>query len=834
MKPKYPPQLKAEAALAAIAGEQPLSVLAARYGVDPADIAQWQRQLIAGAEAVFGDKTSIAAVERSRAEAALRESEAKYRSLFDSIDEGFCILRLIFDEEQKPIDYRYLEINRAFEQQTGLTNALGKTVRELVPDIEEFWFEIYGKVALTGQPTRFVDHAESMGRWFDVYAFRIGASYERHVAVLFNDITERKRAEEELRYRGEQFQALLDQAPLGAYLIDADFRIAQVNPVALPVFGQIPDLIGRDFDDVVHILWPRALAEKIVGIFRHTLETGEPHHTPELAERRVDRGVTEYYDWRINRITLPDGRYGAVCYFSDISEQVRARRAIAESEERYRTLFESIDEGFCVFEMLYDPDGNPTDYRWLETNPAFERHTGLVDAVGRTARELVPGLEHHWLEIYGRVAETGEPERFVEESAAMDRWFEVGAFRVGKPQKRRVGLLFNDITARKRAEEALRAANAKLMKSDQQKDEFLAMLAHELRNPLAAIANVVRLLELTTSDEAHIQRSLEILRRQTGSLSTLVDDLLDVSRVTRGLIELRMERVDLAAVAARAVEGVQALVEEKQQALRMALPGTPLPVVGDPVRLEQIVVNLLTNATKYTDRGGRIILALQQRGGGAELRVRDTGVGLAPEMLGRVFDLFAQAERGHDRAQGGLGIGLTVVKRLTELHGGSIEAHSEGIGRGAEFVVKLPLASPEEEVQPPPPEARARRTKRILVVDDSADIAETLARLLELAGHEVAVAHDGPSALAKAEEIAPEVILLDIGMPGMDGYELARRLRQHRRTRGAALAALTGYGQPSDHERTKEAGFDAHFVKPVDIDALAGFLQSTEALLPRR
>jgi PAS domain S-box-containing protein len=641
-------------------------------------------------------------------------------------------------------------------------------------------------------------------------------------------------ADQELRSRGEQFQTLLDEAPLGAYLIDADFRIAHVNPVALPVFGDIPDLIGRDFAEVVHIIWPMQLAEKIAGIFRHTLATGEPHHTPELAAVRADRGATEYYDWRISRLTLPDGRYGAVCYFSDVSEQVRARHAIAESEARYRTLFESIDEGFCVFEMLYDDEGHPVDYRWLETNPAFERHTGLVDAVGRTARELVPGLERHWVDIYNRVAVTGKPKRFIEESAVMGRWFEVDAFRVGKPQQRRVGLLFTDITARKRAEEALKAANAKLMRSDQQKDEFLAMLAHELRNPLAAITNVVRLLELTASDEQHLQRSLEVLRRQTGSLRALVDDLLDVSRITRGLIELRMGRVDVAAVALRAVESVQALVDEKQQELIKALPGNPVPVLGDSVRLEQIVVNLLTNAVKYTDRGGRILISLRQLERGAELRVRDTGIGVAPEMLERIFDLFTQAERGLDRAQGGLGIGLTVVKRLVELHGGSIEAQSEGVGRGAEFVVRLPLARGEEEVHPPPPGARAGRSKRILVVDDSEDIAETLARLLELSGHEVTVAHDGPAALAEAEKIAPEVILLDIGMPGMNGYELARRLRQHPRTCGAALAALTGYGQPSDHERTSEAGFDAHFVKPVDVDALTAFLQNTEADHPRR
>jgi PAS domain S-box-containing protein len=270
------------------------------------------------------------------------------------------------------------------------------------------------------------------------------------------DITDRKRAEDELRHRSMQLETLLNRAPLGVYLVDADFRIAHANPVALPVLGDLPDLVGQPFDELLRVLWPASLADELERMFRHTLETGESHHDPSLTEARADRGVVEHYDWRIDRITLPDGRYGVVCYFSDISDQVRSRQAVAESEERYRTLFDSIDEGFCVIDMIFDEAGKPIDYRFAEVNSVFEQQTGLREVLGRTARELVPGLEQYWFDIYGRVAMTGEPIRFTNEARSMsDRWFDVYAFRLGGPESRRLALLFNDVSEQKRAEQAL-------------------------------------------------------------------------------------------------------------------------------------------------------------------------------------------------------------------------------------------------------------------------------------------------------------------------------------------------------------------------------------------
>lgn len=510
-------------------------------------------------------------------------------------------------------------------------------------------------------------------------------------------------------------------------------------------------------------------------------------------------------------------------------ERAKTENALRESESKYRTLFESMDQAFGVVEVIYHADSSPTDFRWLETNPAFEQHTGIFASADKTVRELLPDLEQCWFDIYGQVAKTGEPARFVQKSPAVGRWFDVNAFPFGDPEKNQVAVLFSDITERKEAEAAIERANARLIESDRRKDEFLAMLAHELRNPLAAIGNTVKLLELLapeTWDDKNPQHYLDILNRQTGTLRGLVDELLDVSRITRGLVELKQQRVNLIDVAQRALQSVQPILDEKHHDIRVTFPHKSVEVIGDPVRLEQVVANLLTNAAKYTDPGGRIALCLEQHQQTAELKVIDTGIGMSREVLDRIFDLFGQAERGLARSEGGLGIGLTIVKNLVELHGGQVAARSEGPGQGSEFYITLPLANAEKPAPAPQKQAAkaAIRSKRVLVVEDSPDIAETMALLLEAGGHTVATAHDGPSALATADEFKADIILLDIGLPGMNGYEVARRLRKNPHTQNAVLAALTGYGQAEDIERSHQAGFEKHFTKPVDIASLEEFI----------
>jgi PAS domain S-box-containing protein len=382
-----------------------------------------------------------------------------------------------------------------------------------------------------------------------------------------------------------------------------------------------------------------------------------------------------------------------------------------------------------------------------------------------------------------------------------------------------------DITPRRKAEEVLQELNASLALADRRKDEFLAMLAHELRNPLAPIRNAVRILQELGTPDMRLAWARDVIDRQVRHLARLVDDLLDVSRLVRGRIELKKETVDLAEVVEHALEVSRPLIQGHRHELVVCLPGGALRTSADPTRLIQVLENLLTNAAKYTPEGGVIRLEAGRDGDCAVIRVWDTGTGIPADLLPRVFDLFTQGERSLDRSQGGLGIGLTIVKELVELHGGEVEVRSHGHpGQGSEFTVKLPLilessgaACPVE----PPEELRASgRRRRILVVDDNEDAVDTLAILLELEGHEIRTALDGPAALEIAREFRPDAVLLDIGLPGMDGYEVARRLRGWPETRGAALVAITGYGQLEDKCRAESAGFDHHMVKPVDPNEL--------------
>jgi signal transduction histidine kinase len=368
-----------------------------------------------------------------------------------------------------------------------------------------------------------------------------------------------------------------------------------------------------------------------------------------------------------------------------------------------------------------------------------------------------------------------------------------------------------------------------LKEADRRKDEFLALLAHELRNPLAPIRNSLHALQLAGADPAVAARARDMMERQVGHLVRLVDDLLDVSRIMRGKVELRREEVELAAVLARAVETARPLVEAGRHDLTVDLPPEPIRLDADAVRLAQVFGNLLANAAKYTEPGGRIRLSVEAHGPEFVVRVRDTGIGIPADMLARVFDPFVQTDAARNKSQGGLGLGLALVKSLVELHGGAVAAHSAGPGLGSEFVVRLPATGspdrgPRGADRGPRPGADARTTRNVLVVDDNRDAADSLGTLLRLKGHGVRVVYDGPAAVAAAAEYPPDLVLLDLGMPGMDGYEVARRLRQMPAFRGRTLAAVTGWGQEADRRRTREAGFDHHLVKPIDPAELSALL----------
>jgi PAS domain S-box-containing protein len=503
-----------------------------------------------------------------------------------------------------------------------------------------------------------------------------------------------------LQNRTRQFETLINQAPVGVYLVDSNFFIRQVNPVAEPFFGNVRGgAVQRKFDEIAHLLWTGDYADEVVQIFHRTLDTGEAHVTPECAEYRIDRGVTEYYERRLDRITLPDGRYGVVCYFRDISAQVLARRAIEESRE------------------------------------------------------------------------------------------------------------------------ALREA-------DRRKDEFLATLAHELRNPLAPIRTGLHVMKLARDDPAELARALRIVDRQTELLVTLVDDLLDVSRITRGKLQLHRRRVRLGEVIDGAVDASRPMINDADNELAVDISDGQIWVDADPHRLTQIISNLLNNAARYTRPGGRISLSAKRSNSDLVLSVQDTGEGIAPDMLERVFEMFTQVDR--PESFGGLGIGLTLVKSLVELHGGTVSAESGGLGKGSTFEVVIPIIANSRMQDERVPQAEQNNASvakhRVLIVDDNADAAETLTVLVGMLGHEVQQTNSPVNVLDIASQWRPDVILLDLGMPGMNGYEVAQQIRGQAWGKNMMLVAVTGWGQEADKQRTRNAGFDFHLVKPADFDRLKAIL----------
>ncbi|MET0320697.1 MAG: ATP-binding protein [Duganella sp.] len=518
--------------------------------------------------------------------------------------------------------------------------------------------------------------------------------------------------------------------------------------------------------------------------------------------------------------------WGVLVVCADVTEDMRMKQLLQQS---YVTVVESMDEGLAVIRIIVDAAGKPVDYRFMEVNPAFERQTGLVGAVGQTARQLVPDLEERWFDIYGKVALTGEPVRFLEGSEPMNRWFEVYATPVGRPADYLVALMFRDVSDRTRSEQALRAA-------DRRKDEFLAMLAHELRNPLAPISAAAELLQLpgAEADPDRVQHASAVIGRQVRHITGLIDDLLDVSRVTRGMIPLNKTPTDVRRVVADAIEQVRPLLDHHGHRLTVSTPPAPAMVLGDPKRLVQVASNLLNNAVKYTPDGGDIALRLDIGDGDIHLAVTDNGIGMTADVLAHVFDMFVQAERETDRSQGGLGIGLALVKSLVELHGGTVCAGSDGLGRGSRFTVGLPRAAAPADAPvaatvpaaPAVPPAAPAAALRAMVVDDNADAAEMLAMFLEIHGHHVTIESDPARVVDQALAVQPDVCLLDIGLPGVDGYELARRLRAQPPLAGVILIAVTGYGDEQARRQAAAAGFDHHFVKPIDPARLVALLST--------
>ncbi len=609
-----------------------------------------------------------------------------------------------------------------------------------------------------------------------------------------------------LRRAEEQYRTLAENAPEVICRFDLELRHVYVNEYGARFYG-IParEVVGKTSEEL------GLPADTVASWRRHSeevLATGEPR-TVELELEGPTFGKQ-----LLSSLLVPErdeaGRVTSLLAITrDVTAARRTEQQLRESEERYRTLFTSMTEGFALGEVIPALDGAPPDVRFLEMNRAFEQQSGVAagEVVGRSLREVKPDFEPAWIEAYCAVALGGGPRRFETYNRALDRFYGIHCFR---PAPGRFAVIFSDVTDRRRAELALREA-------DRRKDEFLGMLSHELRNPLAPIRNALYILEHADATGPQARRAKDVANRQILHLTRLVDDLLDVTRIARGKIRLHFEDLDLAALVRRTGDDHRAGMRERGLAFEVDGPTHGVLVHGDETRLAQVLGNLLHNAAKFTPAGGRVSLRLGADEERVVIHVRDSGAGIDPELLQQVFEPFVQAQQTLARSEGGLGLGLSLVKGLVALHGGTVQVVSEGAGRGTDFEITLPRAHPASEARAAE-EARAAAAagpRTVLVVDDNRDAAETLAQIVELLGHRVDVAHDGAEALAKADAQRPDVVLCDIGLPGMDGYEVARRLRA-RRGGAIRLVAVSGYAQPEDLALASEAGFDGHLAKPVD------------------
>ncbi len=667
--------------------------------------------------------------------------------------------------------------------------------------------------------------------------------------------------ERELRAREERFRSMANTTPAIIWTADPNGAITFHNQRWLDYTGITPEQNTRNWPELV--LHPHD-RERCIELWQHALAEGTDY---EIELR--NRSKSGEYRWFLTRATPirdADGRivewYGSTTDIHDRKQAEAALRTRARQQRAVARLGERALRGQDVQRLFDYASALVADTLEVEYCKVLELLPGGDQLLLRAGVGWRPGLVGNAMVGAGLDSQAGytlaaDAAVVVEDLRTEGRFhgppllFEHGVISgmsciirrtdstpwgvLGTHATRRVDFTEDDVSFLAAVANILgdaihrERAERELQDADRRKDEFLAILAHELRNPLAPIRNSLHILRLTGQSDPAAERVGEMMERQVNHMVRLVDDLLEVSRITRGKIELRKEPIELAAVVRSAVETSKPLVDAAGHQLAVTIPSEPLFLLGDLVRLSQVIANLLNNAAKYTEPGGQIWLKVRREADCVSISVRDTGIGIPSDMLPRVFDLFAQIDRHVGHSQGGLGIGLTLVKSLVEMHGGAVKVQSDGPGRGSEFEVRLPLvAGPQPDASSVSQKGLALIPRRVLVVDDNRDAADSLSTLLKLLGADVFVAYDGPEALAILGQYKPEVVLLDIGMPGMDGHEVARRIRQQPEFQDVTLIALTGWGQQEDRHRSESAGFDFHLIKPADVNVLQSLLLSLD------
>ena len=644
---------------------------------------------------------------------------------------------------------------------------------------------------------------------------------ELKTAELARSLALQRGVEEQLREQSERLQITLSSIGDAVISTDAEGVITFLNGVAEALTGWTQhDAIGRPLPDVFHIVnrETRAVAENpALHALREGRVVGLANHTVLIArdgvERPIDDSAAPIHD-------AAGAIVGAVLVFRDVSDRLQAH----EMHSRLAAIVES-SQDVIISKTL---DG--TIRSW---NHEAERVFGYTaaEAIGQRITLIIPpDREDEEREIMARLRRGERVEHFetvrrAKDGRLVDLSVAISPVRDAAGDVIGASKVARDISERKKIEEALRNA-------DRQKDEFLAVLAHELRNPLAPLANGLQIIRLAHADPGAVTRARTMMERQLSHLVRLVDDLLDISRISRNQLELRRSRLLLSDVVNSAIETARPLIESAGHTLTISIPPEPIHLDGDLTRLSQVFSNLLTNSAKYTDPSGQIFLDVIRRPGEVTVSVRDTGIGIAAEQLDAVFRMFSQVDPREERSRGGLGIGLALVDGLVKMHGGRVTAQSPGPGRGSTFSVTLPVieANLEQRSEPPESPSTARHKRRILVVDDNVDAATSMAMMLEYLGNQVFMAHDGLQAIERAERDRPEVVLMDVGMPRLNGYEATRRIRSQPWGRNILIIALTGWGQEDDRARSLDAGCNGHLTKPVSLPDLEKLLGNVKAV----
>jgi PAS domain S-box-containing protein len=787
---------------------------------EPADLVSLQ--LLAHTAAVVIER-SQAAQERRHASERLKESEARFHSWADNAPGMIWV---------SDADGACTFMSRSWGVLTGLNApaALGRGWLDVIHPQDRARAELEFRAASSTHEHFKIEYrlrrADGQFCWTMAAATPRMDESGNFLGFIGSviDITERKLAEDQLRHSEAQLRAILDNSGAALYATSRDGRLLFVNRFFEQIMGKpAEDLVGRHLTE----LFEPATAAGFIAHNERVMAEGPL----EFEESAHYGDVLRYYRSVKNPLLGTDGAINGIVGMSiDVTERRLATEALQQHRQELQTMLDLIPVGVAIAQ---DPRADH-----IVISPRYAAMLGLDTGTNAS----LTGPDRHSLPIQCvRNGQALAPEQLPMQRAARtgaevrDDEFDV-VLADGRVLNMMVSAapLFDDagnvrgsigahvdVTALKRVQKELEAA-------DRQKDEFLATLAHELRNPMAPIRYAAALLRADASGQT-VQQARQVIERQAAQMSRLLDDLLDMSRITRNVIELQRDTLSLSRLVDEAIDMARPAITGARHRLVVSTPAREIWVRGDPIRLMQVIGNLLNNAVKYTPPDGEIAVELREEEGQAVVSVRDSGIGLSPEMLGQVFQLFSQVHRQLKISKGGLGIGLAVVKRLVELHGGTIEARSQGLGRGAEFIVRLPETLEVGDAMPAPPQPGASagtssEEMRVLVVDDNADAAESLAMLLRMQDMQVLVAHDGASALRLAEAVRPDTVILDIGLPDIGGDEVARRLRQQPWAAGLRIVAVTGWGQDDDRTRTAAAGCDLHLVKPVDPDELLTIL----------